>query len=86
VNNGKPFSLLLTPIWTVGGVPVELNQAQTIAKYQSDGKFLAKARGKSKVESILNAGVYGELIHGQQQEIMKKKFPNGKYVTTAGSE
>ena len=86
VNNGKPFSLLLTPIWTVGGVPVQLNQAQTIAKYQADGKFLAKARGKSKVESIFNAGFYGELIHGQQQEIMKKKFPNGKYVSTAGSE
>jgi hypothetical protein len=86
VNNGKPFSLLLTPIWTVDGVPVELTQNQTIAKYQSDGKFLAKARGKSKKEAIANTEVYANLIHGQQQEIMKQKFPNGKYANTAGSE
>jgi hypothetical protein len=86
VNNGKPFSLLLTPIWTVGGVPVELTQNQAIAKYESDGKFLAKVRGKSKQESIYNAGAYGALISGQQYEIVVKKFPDGKYVDTPGSE
>jgi hypothetical protein len=86
VNNGKPFSLLLTPIWTVGGVPVELTQNQTIAKYESDGKFLAKVRGKSKKEAITNTEVYANVIHGQQQEIIKKRFPNGKYVNTPGSE
>ena len=87
VNNGKPFSLLLTPIWTgPGGVPVELTQNQTIAKYESDGKFLAKVRGKSKKEAIANTEVYANVIHGQQLEIIKKKFPNGKYVNTPGSE
>jgi len=86
VNGGKPFSLLLTPIWTVNGAPVELTQNQAIAKYQSDGKFLAKVRGKTGKESIANASVYGKLISGQQQEILIKKFPNGKYVNTPGSE
>jgi hypothetical protein len=88
VNNGKPFSLLLTPIWTSmeTGMPVELTQNEAIAKYQADGRFLAKVRGKSKKESIYNAGVYGALISGQQHEIVIKKFPNGKYVNTPGSE
>jgi hypothetical protein len=86
VNRGKPFSLLLTPMWTVDGVPVELTQNQAIAKYESDGKFLAKIRGKSGKESIANAEVYGKLISGQQQEILIKKFPDGKYVNTPGSE
>jgi hypothetical protein len=85
-NGGKPFALLLTPIWTVGGVPVELTQLQTVAKYQSDGKFLAKVRGKSAKEAIANAEVYGKLISGQQQEIIIKKFPDGKYVNTPGTE
>jgi hypothetical protein len=68
------------------GMPVELTQNEAIAKYQADGRFLAKVRGKSKKESIYNAGVYGALISGQQHEIVIKKFPNGKYVNTPGSE
>jgi hypothetical protein len=86
VNSGKPFSLLLTPIWTVSGVPVQLTQNEAIAKYQSDGKFLAKVRGKTGKESIANAAVYGKLISGQQEEIIIKKFPTGKYINTPGSE
>ena len=86
VNGGKPFALLLTPIWTVGGVPVELTQSQAINKYVADGKFLAKIRGKTAREAIANAEVYGKLISGQQQEIIMKKFPNGKYENTPGSE
>jgi hypothetical protein len=85
-NGGKHFALLLTPIWTVGGAPVELTEQQALAKYLADGKFLAKVRGKSTKEAISNAEVYGKLISGQQQEILIKKFPDGKYVNTPGSE
>jgi hypothetical protein len=86
VNNNNFYILLLTPIWTVGGVPVELTREQTIDKYMEDGKFLARVRGKSSKEAIANMEVYADLIHGQQQEIIKKRFPNGKYVNTPGSE
>ena len=85
-NNNKFFALLLTPIWTVDGVPVELTEEQALEKYLEDGKFLAKIRGKSAKEAIANAEVYGKLISGQQQEIIIKKFPDGKYVNTPGSE
>lgn len=85
-NGGKPFALLITPMWTVDGAPVELTEQQALAKYLADGKFLAKVRGKTIKEAISNAEVYGQLISGQQYEIVVKKFPTGKPVNTPGSE
>jgi len=86
LNNGKPFALLLTPIWTIDGQPVEITQQQAIEKYLADGKFLAKVRGKSESERVANASAYGVRLSEQQQEILIRKFPSGKYVNTPGDE
>lgn len=78
-------ALLITPIWTVGGIAVELTEAEAFAKYQSDNLFLAK------LNSPAAATTYANLIHRQQIEILRVKFPNidyysgGVYPNTAGS-
>jgi len=77
-------AVLITPIWTVGGIAVELTEAQAIAKYLSDGLFLAKLNSKEA------AATYGEYIHRQQIEILRVRFPDidyykgGVYPDTAG--
>jgi hypothetical protein len=86
INNDKFYALLLTPIWTVDDEPVELTQEEAIAKYQLDGKYLARVRGNDTKTAIKNASLYADLIHAQQQEILIRKFPNGKYENTPGSE
>ena len=86
VNGGKPFTLLLTSIWTIDGAPVQLTNQQTVDKYIVDGKFIAKARGKSKSNSIANAAIYSSSVQAQQGELLIKRFPTGKYVNTPGSE
>lgn len=77
-------AVLITPIWTVGGFAVELTEAQAIAKYLSDGLFLAK------LDSLANAAKYADFIHLQQAEILQTRFPEidfyngGVYPNTAG--
>jgi hypothetical protein len=77
-------AVLITPIWTVGGFAVELTEAQAIAKYLSDGLFLAK------LDSLANAAKYADFIHKQQIEILRIRFPQidfyngGVYPNTAG--
>ena len=85
-NNLKKFALVLSTMWTVGGQPTQLNIGQTLTKYENDGKFLAKVRGKTEEEARARALVYINAIYEQQFEILLKKFPNGKYVSTPGSE
>jgi hypothetical protein len=85
-NGWKPgnTAVLITPIWTVGGFAVELTEAQAIAKYLSDGLFLAK------LDSPANASKYADFIHRQQVEILRVRFPEidfyngGVYPNTAG--
>jgi hypothetical protein len=77
-------AVLITPIWTVGGIPVELTADEAIAKYLSDGLYLAKFNNKKDVET------YAELIHQQQAQILLVRFPNidptsgDTYPNTAG--
>lgn len=77
-------AVLITPIWTVGGFAVELTEAEAIAKYLSDGLFLAK------LDSPANAAKYADFIHRQQIEILRVRFPEidyyngGVYPNTAG--
>jgi len=85
-NGFKPgnTAVLITPIWTVGGFAVELTEAEAIAKYLSDGLFLAK------LNSLANASKYADFIHRQQVEILRVRFPEidfyngGVYPNTAG--
>jgi hypothetical protein len=85
-NGWKPgnTAVLITPIWTVGGFAVELTEAEAIAKYLSDGLFLAK------LDSPANAKKYADFIHRQQIEILRVRFPEidyhngGVYPNTAG--
>ena len=85
-NGWKPgnTAVLITPIWTVGGFAVELTEAEAIAKYLSDGLFLAK------LDSPANASKYADFIHRQQVEILRVRFPEidfyngGVYPNTAG--
>jgi hypothetical protein len=85
-NGFKPgnTAVLITPIWTVGGFAVELTEEQAIAKYLSDGLFLAK------LDSTANAKKYADFIHRQQVEILRVRFPGidyyngGVYPNTAG--
>jgi hypothetical protein len=85
-NGWKPgnTAVLITPIWTVGGFAVQLTEAQAIAKYLSDGLFLAK------LDSPTNATKYADFIHRQQIEILRVRFPGidyyngGVYPNTAG--
>lgn len=85
-NGFKPgnTAVLITPIWTVGGFAVELTEAEAIAKYLSDGLFLAK------LDSPANASKYANFIHRQQVEILRVRFPQidfykgGVYPNTAG--
>jgi uncharacterized short protein YbdD (DUF466 family) len=86
VNNGKPYALLLSSIWTVDGEPVRLSDAETYTKYQTDGKFLARVRGKTEKEARANALVYANGLYEQQFEILLKKFPNGNYIAGPGDE
>ena len=75
---------MITPIWTVDGAPVELTADEAIAKYLSDGLYLAKFNNKTDVET------YAELIHQQQAQILLVRFPNidptsgDTYPNTAG--
>jgi len=86
LNGWKPgnTAVLITPIWTVGGFAVELTEAEAIAKYLSDGLFLAK------LDSLANASKYADFIHRQQAEILRVRFPGidfyngGVYPNTAG--
>jgi hypothetical protein len=86
LNGWKPgnTAVLITPIWTVGGFAVELTEAEAIAKYLSDGLFLAK------LDSLANASKYADFIHRQQVEILRVRFPEidfyngGVYPNTAG--
>lgn len=77
-------ALLITPIWTVDGIAVELTEAQAFAKYESDNLFLAK------LDSPASATTYGNLIHKQQIEILRVRFPSidfyggGIYPNTPG--
>lgn len=77
-------AVLITPIWTVGGIAVELTEEEAIAKYLSDGLFLGKLNSKEA------AVVYAEYIHRQQVEILRVRFPDvdyyngGVYLNTAG--
>jgi hypothetical protein len=85
-NGWKPgnTAVLITPIWTYGGFAVELTEAEAIAKYLSDGLFLAK------LDSKANAAKYADLIHRQQIEILRIRFPEidyyngGVYSNTPG--
>ena len=85
-NGFKPgnTAVLITPIWTVGGFAVELTEEQAIAKYLSDGLFLAK------LDTLANAAKYADFIHLQQAEILRIRFPEidfyngGVYPNTAG--
>ena len=85
-NGFKPgnTAVLITPIWTVGGFAVELTEEQAIAKYLSDGLFLAK------LDSPANAKKYADFIHRQQVQIIQRRFPEidyyngGVYPNTAG--
>jgi hypothetical protein len=85
-NGFKPgnTAVLITPIWTVGGFAVELTEAEAIAKYLSDGLFLAK------LDSLASASKYADFIHRQQVEILRVRFPQidyyngGVYPNTAG--
>jgi hypothetical protein len=70
-------ALLITPIWTVGGIAVELTEAEAYAKYQSDGLFLAK------LDSPAKAATYGDLIHRQQIEILRVRFPDIDFYSGA---
>ena len=85
-NRGKPYAIVLSTMWTVGGQPTQLTVPQTLTKYENDGKFLARVRGKTEEEARARALVYINAIYEQQFEILLKKFPNGKYVSTPGSE
>ena len=66
------------------GREVEVVEAQAIAKYLSDGLFLAK------LDSPTNATKYADFIHRQQIEILRVRFPGidyyngGVYPNTAG--
>lgn len=77
--------LLITPIWTVGGIAVQLTETEAYAKYQSDNLFLAK------LDNPTAATTYADLIHRQQIEILRVRFPSidyysgGIYPNTAGS-
>ena len=76
--------VLITPIWTVGGFAVELTKAEAIAKYLSDGLFLAK------LDTPANATKYADFLTKQQIEILQVRFPGieyyngGVYPNTAG--
>ena len=76
--------VLITPIWTVGGFAVELTKAEAIAKYLSDGLFLAK------LDTPANATKYADFLNKQQIEILQVRFPGieyyngGVYPNTAG--
>lgn len=76
--------VLITPIWTVGGFAVKITKAEAIAKYLSDGLFLAK------LDSQANAAKYADFIDKQQIEILRVRFPQieyyngGVYPNTAG--
>jgi len=88
INYGKwqanNTAVIIATIWTVGGIAVELTQAEAISKYLTDGLFLAK------LDSPTNASKYGNLIHRQQIEILRYRFPNidfyngGVYPNTPG--
>lgn len=67
----------------VGGYIESSNASFRI--YQGSGLFLAMARGSTMKEAIANASNYGKLLSRQQLEVVKKRFPNGNFVDTAGS-
>lgn len=85
-NGWKPgnTAVLITPIWTFGEFAAELTEEEAIAKYLSDGLFLAK------LDSEANAAKYADLIHRQQIEILRIRFPGidyydgGVYPNTPG--
>lgn len=91
-DGGEWRAYLITPIWNngTGGVH-ELSEAAATSKFQSDGKYLALVAGTTRKNCILNARDYGKLISMQQQEILKKRFPQyaknlNSIPTTVGSE
>lgn len=74
-SGGEWRCYLITPIWNVGGQPTELSESAAIAKFQSDGKYLALISGSTRKNAILNARDYGKLLSIQQYEILRKRFP-----------
>ena len=74
-SSGIWYARLLASIWNDGASPTELTEAQAIAKFESDGKFLGLVTGSSKAAAIKNARDYGKLISLQQVEVLKKRFP-----------
>jgi hypothetical protein len=77
-------AVLITPIWTIDGAANEISASAARDKYLSDGLFLAK------LSTPAAAKAYAELIHRQQIEILRNRFPaidfynGGIYPNTAG--
>jgi hypothetical protein len=90
-TGGEWRAYLITPIWNNGSGGVsELSESAAIAKFESDGKFLALVAGTTKKNCILNARDYGKLISMQQVAILKNRFPQYSRIsdipTTQGVE
>jgi len=79
--HGKQIAVIQNKI--VGGY-IE-SDTSSFRYAESSGLFLAKARGNTTKEAIANASIYGKLISRQQLEVMKKRFPNGKFENTPGA-
>lgn len=86
-NNGfQPGNtvVLIASIFTVGGFATQLTRAEAIAKYLSDGLFIAK------IDTTENAVKYADFINKQQTEVLRVRFPEieyyngGVYPNTAG--
>lgn len=77
-------AVLITPIWSIDGAANEISAEAARDKYLSDGLFLAK------LSTPAAAKKYAELIHRQQIEILRKRFPQvdfyngGIYPNTVG--
>lgn len=77
-------AVLITPIWSIDGAANEISEQAAIDKYLSDGLFLAK------LSTPAAAKKYADLIHRQQIEILRKRFPSidfyggGIYPNTVG--
>lgn len=78
-------AVILARVWTSGGVPTQYTDAQAKTKYLSDGLHL----GKFSTDTAANR--YLQLLTRQQDEVLKKRFPNvdlksgALYPNTAGS-
>ena len=84
-RSGYSEVAVLASVWGLA-IPEILSQSATIAKYETDGKFLAIVTGSTEKKARANAVAYINRLEAQQYEILMQKFPSGNYVTTPGVE